>query len=73
MTKEKLMVCKTGKVVSKARSLASKRLLSKTVGKWSKAVVAARKELGITGFLPVGGKSAQGQALLARARAIYTR
>ena len=55
MTKEKLMVSKSGKVVSKARSLASKKLLSKTVGKWAKAVVAARKELGITGFLPAFG------------------
>ena len=35
---------------------------------WASAVKAARKELGLTGFVPIGGTSASGQALLARAR-----
>merc|ERR1712112_282936 len=38
--------------------------------KWFNAVKAARKSLGITGFCPVGGKSAKGQALLKKVRSL---
>ena len=37
----------------------------------SQAVTKARKELGIKGFCAVNGKSAQGKALYAKAKAIY--
>lgn len=37
----------------------------------SKAREEARKETGITGFVPVGGKTKQGKELLKRARAIH--
>merc|ERR1719390_326029 len=54
---------KNGKVVSKkARAAGLKRY--KAIAKWTKAVQAARKALGIKGFQAVGGKSAKGQALL---------
>ena len=39
--------------------------------KWMKAVVQARKAMGIKGFCAVGGKSKQGQALYAKAKSMY--
>merc|ERR1712190_662585 len=38
---------------------------------WAKACSKARKELNIKGFVPFGGKTAAGKALLAKVRAIY--
>ena len=35
------------------------------------AVMTARKELGVKGFQAVGGKSAQGKALYAKAKSLY--
>merc|ERR1719210_245751 len=37
---------------------------------WTDAVKAARKALNITGFVAVGGKSATGKALYAKAKAL---
>merc|ERR1719281_1985320 len=71
MTKAKLMKNKYGKIVSKAASVSAKKRYAKTLGRWTAAVVAARKALGITGFLLVNGKSAQGKAVYAKARSIY--
>merc|ERR1711908_209799 len=71
MTKSKLMKNRVGKIVSKAASVAAKKRYAKTLGRWTAAVVAARKALGITGFLLVNGKSAQGKAVYAKARSIY--
>ena len=56
---------KNGRVVSKKASTRGKKHA------WPKAVVAARTALKITGFCPVGGKTAQGKALLAKARSLY--
>merc|ERR550539_643662 len=56
---------KNGKVVSKKASANAKQ------SAWIKAVGAARKALGVKGFCAVGGKSAQGKALLTKARAFY--
>merc|ERR1712226_1720799 len=66
LTKADLVKNKNGKVVSKKRVAASKK--NKTIMAWSAAVKAQRKALGIKGFCPVGGKTKQGQALLARVR-----
>ena len=55
--KSTLMKNKHGRVVSKKQSAAA----SKKLGKWLKAVAAARKALAIKGMVPVGGKSAKGQ------------
>merc|ERR1712130_473947 len=71
LTKDKLTKNKAGKVVSKARSAASKKMYAKGIGLWNKAVITARKELGIKGFQAVGGKSAQGKALYAKAKSVY--
>eukprot|EP00440_Ansanella_granifera_P039575 gb/GFBE01042927.1/.p1 GENE.gb/GFBE01042927.1/~~gb/GFBE01042927.1/.p1 ORF type:complete len:101 (+),score=37.86 gb/GFBE01042927.1/:1-303(+) len=71
LTKEKLTKNKAGKVVSKASSAAAMKRYGKTIGAWTKAVQTARKELGIKGFCAVGGKSAQGKALYAKAKSLY--
>merc|ERR1711982_296673 len=71
MTKEKLMRNKNGKVVSKARSaLSKKRYQSSKVKVWASAVKQARKALGVTGFVAIGGKSAAGKALYAKAKSL---
>merc|ERR1712099_27941 len=72
MTKDKLIKNKAGKIVSKKASAAAKRRYANGLGRWTKAVTAARKALGITGFVAVNGKTAQGKAIYAKAKAIYT-
>merc|ERR1719228_6185 len=63
---------KNGKVVSKKASAAGKKLYQKNgLGKWTKAVQAAKKAMGIKGFQAIGGKSSKGQALLKKARSLY--
>lgn len=61
---------KRGRVVSKKASEHGKRQ-SENLLLWTNAVSKARKELGLVGFVPVGGKSAAGQRLYVRAKAIY--
>merc|ERR1712050_388772 len=71
MTKDKLMKNKNGKIVSKASSArAKKAYFSSAIKAWADAVKAARKALGLTGFVPIGGKSAAGKALYAKAKSI---
>merc|ERR1712203_422025 len=70
LTKEKLMKNKSGKVVSKALSAKAKKAYASTVKVWADAVKAARKALGLTGFVAIGGKSAAGKALYAKAKSI---
>ena len=71
MTKDKLMKNKFGKVVSKAKSAASKkRFAAGGLKAWCDAVKAARKALNLTGFVAVGGKTATGKALYAKAKAL---
>merc|ERR1719316_1309824 len=65
LTKDKLMMNKSGKVVSKAASAAAKKRCSHLVA-WGKAVASARKALDMRGFVAVGGKSAAGKALFAK-------
>merc|ERR1711935_258573 len=60
---------KAGKIVSKkasARAAASKN--GKWIAKWGAATKAARTQLNIKGFCPVGGRTAKGQALLKAVR-----
>merc|ERR1719228_1542455 len=72
LKKSDLMRNKDGKVVSKKKSAAAKKLYQKNgLAKWIKAVSAAKKALGIKGFQVVGGKTAKGQALLKKARSLY--
>merc|ERR1719469_1283978 len=61
LTKETLIKSKSGKIVSKAASARSKkRYAQSALKKWCDAVTQARKQLGITGFCAVNGKTAQG-------------
>merc|ERR1719262_1622050 len=71
LTKDKLTKSKTGKIVSKAQSVNAKKRYASGIGRWIKAVQAARKALGVKGFAIVGGKTAQGKALYAKAKALY--
>merc|ERR1719323_2056625 len=74
LTKELLMKNKSGRIVSKAMSAqARKRFASSALKKWCDAMKQARKELGITGFCAVNGKTANGKALYVKAKAIYIR
>merc|ERR1712087_290992 len=71
LTKDKLTKSKTGKIVSKALSQAAKKRYASGIGRWNAAVKAAKKALGIKGFVAIGGKSAQGKALHAKAKSLY--
>merc|ERR1712113_236652 len=71
LTKETLIKSKTGKIVSKAASArAKKNWATSALKKWIDVVKQARKELKIQGFCAVNGKTAQGKALYAKAKAI---
>merc|ERR1712212_596278 len=65
LKKGDLVKNKNGKIVSKRKLAIGQKQ------KFPKAVVAARKALGIKGFCPIGGKTAKGQALLKKARSLY--
>ena len=70
LKKSDLTKNRDGKVVSKKASDRAKKT-GKHIAKFGKAVAQARKSLGIKGFVPVGGKTARGQALLKKARSLY--
>merc|ERR1719223_726456 len=71
LTKADLVKNKNGRVVSKKRSaLAKKNFASSGLKKWADAVKAARKALGLSGFVAIGGKSAAGKALYAKAKSL---
>merc|ERR1719491_1671659 len=74
LTKASLTTSKTGKVVSKAASASSKKAwATSALKKWSDAAKQARKEMGITGFCPVGGSTPQGKALHIEVKAIISK
>merc|ERR1711983_226620 len=71
LTKATLVKSKPGKIVSKAASVRAKKAFATSGLKaWCDAVKAARKALNLTGFVAVGGKSATGKALYAKAKAL---
>merc|ERR1712087_701618 len=70
LTKDKLVKNKRGKVVSKKQSANGKRSYS-AIKMWTESVVAARKALNLKGMVPVNGKTPEGKALYAKAKAIY--
>mmetsp|Transcript_24975 Transcript_24975/g.74344 ORF Transcript_24975/g.74344 Transcript_24975/m.74344 type:complete len:120 (+) Transcript_24975:2-361(+) len=61
---------KDGKIVTKASTAAGKKAF-KRISAWNRACKTAKRTLGLKGFVPVGGKSAQGKALYKKARALY--
>merc|ERR1719316_2461511 len=68
LTKADLVKSKSGKIVSKKRSLLSKKRYASGIGKWTKAVQQARKELGVKGFVAIK----KGTALYKKAKEYYT-
>ena len=73
LKKSDLTKNRNGKIVSKRMSEASKKKYkSNGLAKFTKALQAARKALGMKGFQAIGGKTAKGQALLKKARSIST-
>merc|ERR1719204_6108 len=69
LTKDGLMRNKLGRVVSKKASALGKKRFA-DIKAWADAVKAARKALGVSGFVAIGGKSAAGKALYAKAKTI---
>mmetsp|Transcript_20145 Transcript_20145/g.36470 ORF Transcript_20145/g.36470 Transcript_20145/m.36470 type:complete len:94 (+) Transcript_20145:70-351(+) len=69
LTKSKLTKNKSGKIVSKAQSANGKKAY-KHIKKWADALKKARKDLGITGFVPVGGKTKAGKDLYKKVKEI---
>merc|ERR1712127_1067147 len=71
LSKDKLVKSRSGKIVSKALSAASKKKFASSKLKvWADACKVARKAMNIKGFCPIGGSTAQGKALLAKVRSI---
>merc|ERR1719471_931230 len=71
LTKDTLTKNKDGKIVSKAMSARAKKNWAKSaLKKWNDAVKQARKALKVTGFCAVNGKTANGKAVYAKAKAI---
>jgi len=74
LKKSSLIKNKLGRVVSKKKSAQGKKVYQQNgLAKWTKAVQAARKSMNLKGFVAVGGKSAKGQELLKKARAIFNK
>merc|ERR1712037_240939 len=74
MTKAKLVKSKSGKIVSKAASANAKKAWANSpLKKWAEACKQARKALGVKGFVPLGGKTAQGKALYAKVKSILAK
>nr|AFY23227.1 dinoflagellate viral nucleoprotein DVNP.10 [Hematodinium sp. SG-2012] len=72
LKKSDLTRSKEGKIVSKKSQAAGRRAYQKNgLAKFTRAVAAARKSLGYTGFVPVGGKTAKGAALLKKTLGLY--
>merc|ERR1711953_961151 len=72
LKKSALKKTKSGRIVSiKASNAAKKRPSFKKITAWGAAFVKARKALGVKGFVPCGGKTAQGKALYAKTKSFY--
>merc|ERR1719499_1241399 len=73
LTRESLMKNRNGRVVSKKRSAHARKAYARSpIKAWADAVKAARKALGVTGFVAIGGKSAAGRAPHAKAKSILS-
>merc|ERR1740139_277818 len=72
LKKENLKKNKAGRIVFKAASdKAKKAYVGSAFQKWNQAVQQAKKVLKLKGMVFIGGKTAQGRALYAKATAIY--
>merc|ERR1712045_670851 len=74
LTKNTLVKNSAGRIVSKAASARAKKNYAQSgLKKWIDAVKLARKELGVTGFCAVNGKTAQGKAVYAKVKSILSK
>merc|ERR1719463_461071 len=72
LTKDTLTKNKAGKIVSKSKSARGKKnWANSALKRWLDAVKQARKELKVTGFCAVNGKTATGREVYAKAKAIF--
>merc|ERR1719336_3201920 len=72
LTKDTLTKNKSGRIVSKSKSARGKKNWANcALKRWIDAVKQARKELKITGFCAVNGKTATGKAVYSKAKAIF--
>jgi len=69
LTKSLLMRNKRGKIVSKRKCAQGKKDYQR-VRDWVTSVQAARKALQFSGFVAINGKTHQGKALYAKAKAL---
>merc|ERR1711972_545124 len=73
MTKDNLMRNKYGKIVSKKVSAAArKRYQSSGAKLWAECIKQARKALNLKGFVAINGKQAEGKALYAKTKSLYS-
>merc|ERR1712173_322155 len=73
LKKSDLMKNKTGRIVSKkASARAKKNYANSGLKKWADACKKARKELGLKGFVAIGGQSAKGKALYAKVKSLLS-
>merc|ERR1711879_872248 len=73
MTKDSLMRNKYGKIVSKKASAAARKRYQTSGAKvWAQCIQQARKALNLKGFVPINGKVAEGRALYAKTKALYS-
>merc|ERR1719148_107409 len=71
LNKDNIIKNKSGKAVSKAKSLKAKaNFKGSALESWIKACQAARKAMGIKGMAVIGGSTTQGKALHAKAKAL---
>merc|ERR1712024_37452 len=70
LTADMLTRSKSGKIVSKkSHALGLKRY--NQIKSWNESVSAARKALGVTGWVAINGKTSAGRALYAKVKALY--
>merc|ERR1712210_330356 len=67
LKKADLVKSKSGRIVSKVKSMLAKKRYASGVGKWTKAVQKARKEMGVTGFVTIK----KGTPLYRKAKEFY--
>merc|ERR1712039_473303 len=73
MTKDSLMRNKYGKIVSKKASAAAKKRYQTSGAKlWAECIKQARKSLNLKGFVAINGKQAEGKALYAKCKSLYS-
>merc|ERR1719203_2237611 len=73
LTKATLVKNKAGKVVAKSASARSKKIFaSSALKRSSDATQQARKALGLTGFVAIGGSSTEGKALYAKVKSMVS-